>query len=222
MTFDATWSAVTHPTSFPPNPHFSPLIGTTHDATVLLWELGQTASTGIERMAELGQTAPLSGEIAALGAAADVLIAGGDIPVSPGSVAVSFTARGSHPFLTLVSMLAPSPDWFVGVSAFPLKSDGEWIESVTVELFTHDAGSDSGTIYTSPDLDTVPKEPITLLTSSPFDNGVPVGTFTITRTDSPPETPALGRRGIAVLGVSLVLLGALALGKRRSGIPRRG
>jgi hypothetical protein len=142
VTFDASWSAATHPTGFPPSPHFSPLIGATHDATVLLWEAGQTASSGIERMAERGQTGTLSSEILALGANADVLIPGGGINPSPGSVSVAFTASGSHPFVSLVSMLAPSPDWFVGVSAFHLKSNGDWIESATVDLFTYDAGSD--------------------------------------------------------------------------------
>jgi hypothetical protein len=220
VTFDASWSAATHPTGFPPSPHFSPLIGATHDATVLLWEAGQTASSGIERMAERGQTGTLSSEIVALGANADVLIPGGGINPSPGSVSVAFTASGSHPFVSLVSMLAPSPDWFVGVSAFHLKSNGDWIESATVDLFTYDAGSDSGANYTSVDLDTVPKEPIAQITTSPFDNGVPVGTFTITRTDSRPEAPALGASGIAALGATLALLSVLAI-RRRGASARR-
>jgi hypothetical protein len=217
--FDATWSAATHPTGFPVGPHFSPLIGATHDSTVLFWELGQTASLGIERMAELGQTGELSNEILAQGAKSDVLIAGGDIPLSPGSVTVAFSAGGSHPFLTLVSMLAPSPDWFVGVSGLDLKNNGDWIESATVDLFVHDAGTDSGSTYGAPDQDTNPQDPITLSTSSPFDNGVPVGTYTITRTDAAPGVPAIGRVGWAALGSTLALLSVLAL-RRRSLRPR--
>ena len=31
VTFQATWSAETHPTNFPANPHFSGLVGATHN-----------------------------------------------------------------------------------------------------------------------------------------------------------------------------------------------
>ena len=36
--------------------------------------------------------------------------------------------------LTWVSMLAPSPDWFVGVSGLPLRDEDGWIPSLTVDL----------------------------------------------------------------------------------------
>jgi hypothetical protein len=32
LTFNATWSAQTHPNDFPPSPHFSGLIGMTHNS----------------------------------------------------------------------------------------------------------------------------------------------------------------------------------------------
>ena len=41
--FDATWSAQTHPLNFPPNPHFSGLIGGTHNDQVAFWEVGELA-----------------------------------------------------------------------------------------------------------------------------------------------------------------------------------
>ena len=65
VTFEATWSAATHPTSFPGNPHFSPLIGGSHSARVVFWQPGGTASTGIEAMAEQGSTSPFDAEIQA-------------------------------------------------------------------------------------------------------------------------------------------------------------
>ena len=89
-------------------------------------------------------------------------------------------------------MIGPSPDWFVGVSGLSLMEDGDWADSVTVQLFAWDAGTDSGPNYTSPNQNTNPAEPITLLTTSPFDNGVALGTFTFTRTDTPPAFNALG------------------------------
>ena len=41
--FESTWSANTHPTDFPSNPHFSGLVGGTHDNSVTFWETGQLA-----------------------------------------------------------------------------------------------------------------------------------------------------------------------------------
>ena len=40
VTFTAAWSAETHPEDFPGFPHFSPLIGGTHDEGVTFWEVG--------------------------------------------------------------------------------------------------------------------------------------------------------------------------------------
>ena len=38
VVFEATWSQATHPIDFPPNPHFSGLIGGTHSDQVSFWE----------------------------------------------------------------------------------------------------------------------------------------------------------------------------------------
>jgi len=59
VTFDATWSAQTHPTDIPGNAHFSGLIGGTHRSTVKVWEEGALASEGIQLMAERGRQTPL-------------------------------------------------------------------------------------------------------------------------------------------------------------------
>ena len=111
---------------------------------------------------------------------------------SPAKITLRFTAQASHPQLTIVSMLAPSPDWFVGLYNHKLMKNGDWIDTMTVPATLWDAGTDSGPNYTSPNQNTNPAEPITLLTTSPFDNGVALGTFTFTRTDTPPAFNALG------------------------------
>jgi hypothetical protein len=81
-------------------------------------------------------------------------------------------------------MIAPSPDWFVGVSALSLMENGQWVDTKTVTLFAYDAGTESGEIYTSADEDTEPQEPISKLTTPPFLVGgdiVPMGTFAFER-----------------------------------------
>src|SRR5262245_22853284 len=215
MTFTATWSQATHPTGFPPNPHWSPLVGGTHNSSVSFWNAGQIASQGIEDMAELGATGPLANEVTAAITAgtADSVILGPGISPSPGSASVSFTIDRDFPLVTLVSMIAPSPDWFVGVSGLPLLENGDWVATKTVTLWLYDAGTDGGTTFTSPNLDTNPQDPIALHTGLPGYNGVPMGTFTFTRTDAP-RVPAAAPWGLVLLLASL--LAASAQARRRA------
>ena len=92
-----------------------------------------------------------------------------------------FDVNVDFPLVTLVSMIAPSPDWFVGVSSLSLLEEGSWLGSVVVELFAYDAGTDGGVIYTSPNEATEPRANISRITASPFDVASPLGTFTFTR-----------------------------------------
>ncbi|MYH07769.1 MAG: hypothetical protein F4146_04315, partial [Rhodothermaceae bacterium] len=182
LTFTATWSSSTHPTNFPSGPHFSGMIGGTHDSTVSFWDTGAIASDGIKQMAELGSKGPLRGEInQAISALNAGGIVEGSVMNSPGSQTITFDIRPSWNRVTVTSMVAPSPDWFVGVSGLDLLgSDGDWVDSLEVDLFVYDAGTDSGSDYTSPNQETIPREPISRITSSPFlvDGSVkPVGTF---------------------------------------------
>ena len=187
VTFAATWSPQTHPTNFPSGPHFSGLVGATHDADIRIWQLGQLASGGIESMAETGGTTRLLAEIDDLIAAgtAHGELSGGGLSTSPSSVILEFDIVASHPYVTLVSMLAPSPDWFVGVSALSLLAeDGTWKEREEVSLLLYDAGTDDGATFSpGDDYDSDPAQPISRLTSESrdtdfTDGNPPVGTFT--------------------------------------------
>ncbi len=187
VTFNATWSAATHPDpNFPGNPHFSGLIGATHTANVAFWEAGEIASDGIENMAETGSKAPLDDEVRGAIAAgtAEHLLSGGGIGVSPAAGSLQFEISSTFPLVTLVSMLAPSPDWFVGVSGLSLMQNGDWIDTLRVDLFTYDAGSDSGPSFNSSNDDTNPPQPIARISGAPFavDGEMPrLGTFTFRR-----------------------------------------
>lgn len=187
LTFQSTWSEATHPDGFPSNPHFSGLIGATHDTTLTVWEADGLASPGMESMAELGSKSALTSELnAAIAAgAAGNLLSGGGIAVSPGTVSLNFEITATHPRVTLVSMLAPSPDWFVGVAGLNLMEGDTWIDEVEIELYVYDSGTDSGATYTASNADTQPPAPITRFESASFlINGsvAPVGVFTFTRT----------------------------------------
>lgn len=180
--FQATWSSATHPGAYPFGAHFSPLIGATHDGGVSFWAPGGIASPGIESMAETGGTSSLTAEInAAIGAGNAASVITGPAIGSRASTATSFTLTADHPEVTLVTMIAPSPDWFVGVHGLDLRASGSWADQVTVPLFAYDAGTDSGLNFTSPNQDTNPQDPITLLTGGPFFGTTPLGSFTFTR-----------------------------------------
>ena len=171
VTFESSWSAETHPTGFPANAHFSPLVGATHNNTVIIWDAGELASEGIEVMAETGGTTPLQAEVQDMidsGRAGQILL-GPEMEVSPGSVQMTFTITSDFPLVSLVSMLAPSPDWFLGVrSVNLLGGDGIFLDEAVVELQAYDSGTDSGTDYTSPNEDTNPAVPIFRILEAPF------------------------------------------------------
>ena len=72
-----------------------------------------------------------------------------------------FRVDSKHHLVSLVSMIYPSPDWFVGVSGLELcLSNGSWAEEKILNLYPYDAGTDSGPSYISSDQPTIPKEAI--------------------------------------------------------------
>ena len=186
VTFEATWNANSHPTDLPPNPHFSGLIGGTHRSSVTFWQGGGFATEGIRLMAERGRQTPLDLEVDAAKVAghAQHLLVGDDVPSSPGSTSLDFEVSVGYPLVTLVTMVAPSPDWFVGVSGLSLLENGAWLQERTVDLYPWDAGTDSGGTYRAADRATAPPEPIHRLTGPPLSNGgtvAPMGRFVFRR-----------------------------------------
>jgi hypothetical protein len=186
VTFDASWSAATHPTDIPGNPHFSGLIGGTHGPAVTFWQEGGLASEGMRLMAERGRQSPLDLEVgAAIGAGtAQHVLAGDDVPRSPGSASLEFEITRDFPLVTLVTMVAPSPDWFVGVSGLSLIESGGWVAEKVVFLRPYDAGTDSGVTFSSADVVTEPRDSIRPIDTGPLVEAAAVphlGTFTFRR-----------------------------------------
>lgn len=182
VTFESDWSATTHPTDFPPNPHFSGLVGMTHNSDSHIWQMSETASAGIKQMAETGGRFILSNEINAMIAdntGAENLLTGGGIGLSPGMITYQFDISTNAPLVSLVSMIAPSPDWFVGVNGLSLKHNQRWQQQVVVELHAYDAGTDAGINYTSANMPIPsPGLPIELVAPNPpFMDNVSLGRF---------------------------------------------
>lgn len=211
VVFETRWSAETHPQDYPPAAHFSGLVTVAHDETVRFWEPGGLASEGIEDVAELGSVTALVGEVNTAVGAGSALPAVLEPGVFvPGTVTVEFGATADHPLVTIVTMIAPSPDWFVGVHGLNLRdAQGNWREEIIVDLDPYDSGTDSGTTFLSSDDDTQPADPIANIADSfPFAGTPPVGRFTFTLISAPgPAIPAAGTYGLATL---VLLLGIAA------------
>ena len=65
-------------------------------------------------------------------------------------------------------MIAPSPDWFVGVHDYSLcnQTSGKWIDKRIKDLFLYDSGTDSALTFVHTDTPTIPPVPIFLLTNT--------------------------------------------------------
>ena len=172
VTFTGLWTAADFPTGFPGSgAHFTTLVGGTHNNQVIFWEPGQPATQGIENMAESGSTGALSSEVEAAkidGKAEFVLLGSGNTGAAAMST-LEFDINQTYPLVTLTSMVAPSPDWFVGVHGLSLFDDtaGDWKQTVTVELKVYDAGTEGGVSFSLNNSDS--SGFIALLTSSPTD-----------------------------------------------------
>lgn len=175
VTFLTNWTQERFSTNFPigilptSRPHFSGLVGATHNSQSAFWAPGQKATEGIEGMAETGSKVVFEEEIQneknknntefLLGASA--LFAG------VGTRTIEFDINSSHPLVTLVSMLAPSPDWFVGVHDLALLVNDEWIQTMEINLPLYDAGTDLGGRFKSENKNS--SNLISLLTSASID-----------------------------------------------------
>ena len=171
LEFEGVWNGTqVEGGTLPGGAHFTTLIGATHDAGDPLWESGGMATLGIERVAELGNTSALAGEIEAritAGTAGEQITVAG-INSLPTTTQSTFEIEVDHPNVTLISMVAPSPDWFVGVSDVSLRNGGLWVESLSVDLHPYDAGTEQGSGFSLFNPATNPQEAITLIDGSPF------------------------------------------------------
>ncbi|MYK90346.1 MAG: hypothetical protein F4018_19495, partial [Acidobacteria bacterium] len=180
ISFTGRWTTAVTPGGVPSGAHFSPLIGAVHGADATFLASGETASAGIESMAEVGGTTALASEVnAATGAdpptALSVIRRPGNVSRTGTATISSVRLTTEFPRVTLTSMVAPSHDWFVGVAGMGLlDASGLWLRSREVDLFPWDAGTENGTDFSlgSPGTPTNPQWVITSIRGTgPFTTG---------------------------------------------------
>ncbi len=228
LTVTNSWSQASHESWAPrfssvSGPHFSHLGGGTHNSSLSIWQDGGLSSPGMIFMQETGWIDHSNPATVDLKSEFDTHIADGSAysflnyprHFSPleSPVTVSLDVSSTHPLVTLVSMLGPSPDWFIGVSGLNMRDGGDWLDTITVDLFTYNGGSRSNDetflCCENGPLES-PQKAITLFTDTPDVNdplrtaltGAQIGTFTFDlQSVQIPEPSSLALCGLAVLGM---------------------
>uniref|UniRef100_A0A1Y1JWI6 Spondin-1 n=1 Tax=Photinus pyralis TaxID=7054 RepID=A0A1Y1JWI6_PHOPY len=189
VTFEGLWSRNTHPKDFPSDvwrTRFSDVIGASHTTDYHFWNYGELSSDGLREVAENASTRTLESELKAKSEHIRTIIKARGIgyPNVTGKTFAVFRVDNRHHLMSIVSMIYPSPDWFVGVSSLELCLENcSWVESMTLRLYPNDAGTDEGLTYDAPDQPTYPRGVIRKITSnspnddrSPFydEQGIPI------------------------------------------------
>ena len=121
--------------------------------------------------------------------------------------------QNMYSMVSLITMIAPSPDWFVGVDSYDLCGMNGWIENVTMDLLPWDAGTENGLTYS---LDNMPTNPVDVIMRITTDSNSDIGkhanvtfaTVTFTRVEMTPtdSAPGLSAGLFAFLSVSLLAI----------------
>ncbi|MFN2572581.1 MAG: spondin domain-containing protein [Gemmatimonadales bacterium] len=159
----STWTKTTHPFEYPSDGHFSGMIGASHNAKYSIFAVGRRPTPGLERLSEEGKHSPLDTEIRSAMDQGNALMEfeSGGLKNWKDSMVSTVRVDAAHPFVSVVNMVAPSPDWFTGASSVNLLENGAWVARRTLSLPAYDSGGDDGKTYKARDADTNPKKPTT-------------------------------------------------------------
>lgn len=187
VTFSFDWNKNDFPTDYPANPHFSPLVGWVHQKGNGFFNTGKTATDGIKSMAEFGSTTTLVRELQALIDQSKGLktYVGSGLSGGVGTISLDVTVSSEFSAVSLVTMLAPSPDWYIGCANVVLTdANGEFVATKTTRGNVYDAGTDNGATFAAANSVSSPIENIKIITQPPLGNGteVPASICSITFT----------------------------------------
>lgn len=180
------WTAERQGIAVPEPAHFSTLYGAVHDDRYRIFAQGSLASAGMELLAEEGDIGIVQNDVAdrlRTGVAADE-VCGAESIDPTGSVTTSIVTDADHTKLSFASMVAPSPDWFVGIDGVELWDEDQnaWHDLIELELFVYDAGTERDDVAFSPDNDEQsPLEPIAVAHDRIFPGGPAVARVRIQR-----------------------------------------
>ncbi len=193
VTFKGMWNLQSTPGGVVGGAHFTTLIGAVHNSSVTHWESGGMATAGVENVAELGSTSTFRSEINTSGDKKLSLISASGTGAE-GTRTFDIDVTSDYPLVTLLSMIGPSPDWFVGISGVSLlDGNGEWRHELVINLYPYDAGTEEGEEFSLSNPSTNPQEPITSIRNTGKFSNSPMATLTFTLTTTPPSATAPGK-----------------------------
>ncbi len=122
----------------------------THNPRISLFTLRCLVSKGLEMVCETGANNMLIDEATAFGHRVTSVV-GGDGGIPSGIKGYEeVIATCENYYLTVTSMIAPSPDWVVQINNMPLLKNSAFIKEKWGRLFAYDRGTDSGREFTDP------------------------------------------------------------------------
>jgi hypothetical protein len=147
--------------------HFTHVLGMVHDEMSAMWKENGMATPGVEALAESGNAYPLITEIdsfIAAGRSSSLVL----IPAPPptGTTRTNIYCNINYSHVSLETMLAPTPDWFTGISGFDLYTNDKWVIDTTINLYAWDAGTEEGDVFAYNNPATVPQQNIRILQAS--------------------------------------------------------
>ena len=153
----------------------------------------------------------------------------GAVSTPGGYTSTKIMVQNMYSMVSLITMIAPSPDWFVGVDSYDLCGINGWKETMTMNLLPWDAGTENGQTYRLNNMATDPVDVIMRITSNSnsqigahanitfatvtFTRGEMITTTTAARTTTTERTtrtdssaPGLSAGLFAVFSVSLLAI----------------
>jgi len=181
---DYLWTGRTHPNAYPADARFSPTVIASHGKGYTIWTPMGYATKGVQQVAETGHPYTLIDELRAqrFRNVLDRNMTEDETEDGSETVELYIEVQARRPYVSGISMLVPSPDWFTGFDNVNLcdVENGQFVEYYEQNLSVWDAGSDAGEDFLSENERQRPRDPIVSILGSRFD-GIPVGTVKITK-----------------------------------------
>ena len=136
--FTGTWRSNCQRNYYTNAAVWSPLTGVSHDRTYEVWNACMNnVSLGVALVSQSGSVTTIEDEYRARGDSVRDIIRG-ELIDGDGSTMDDFSIDCSHPYVSVLAMLAPSADQMVGVAGLKLCDGDSWKNSVKVcaELFS--------------------------------------------------------------------------------------
>lgn len=173
VTFEINWNKNDFPVDYPSGAHFSSIVGWSHKTTSTFMKVGTFASKGIKDVAETGSTVEIKKEIEEKisNKEGKKFFKGSGLGSGVGKIEIEIEVDTDYPSISLITMIAPSPDWYVGIVNINLYANEKFISERTLDGLVYDAGTDDGLTFRAANKETDPQQKIFLLTAPPLGDG---------------------------------------------------